>query len=45
MRIPGRILKFKIIMPSDPKTIPFYEKYGFKIYENYSAMVIKNFGD
>lgn len=31
------------IMPSDPKTIPFYERYGFKQYENYSAMVIKNF--
>lgn len=31
------------IMPSDPKTIPFYERYGFKQFENYSAMVIKNF--
>ena len=31
------------IMSSDPKTIPFYERYGFKQYENYSAMVLKNF--
>ncbi|MBR4162220.1 MAG: GNAT family N-acetyltransferase [Solobacterium sp.] len=31
------------IMPSDPKTIPFYEKFGFKQYDNYSAMVIKHF--
>ena len=31
------------IMPSDPKTIPFYEKYGFRQYDNYSAMVRKNF--
>ena len=29
------------IMPSDPKTMAFYEKYGFKTYDNYSAMVIK----
>lgn len=28
------------IMPSDPKTIPFYEKYGFKQYDNYSALEI-----
>ena len=32
------------VMPSDPKTIPFYEKFGFQQYENYSAMVIKNIG-
>lgn len=31
------------IMPSDPKTIPFYERYGFRQYDNYSAMVRKNF--
>lgn len=31
------------IMPSDPKTVPFYERYGFRQYENYSAMVLKNF--
>lgn len=31
------------IMPSDPETIPFYERYGFRQYENYSAMVLKNF--
>lgn len=28
------------IMPSDPKTIPFYERFGFKQYDNYSAMEI-----
>lgn len=26
------------IMPSDPKTIPFYEKFGFVVDENYTAM-------
>lgn len=31
------------IMPSDPKTIPFYQRYGFRQYDNYSAMVLKNF--
>lgn len=31
------------IMPSDLKTIPFYERYGFRQYDNYSAMVLKNF--
>ncbi len=30
------------IMPSDPKTIPFYEKLGFRIYDNYTAMEKKN---
>lgn len=29
------------IMPSDPKTIPFYEKFGFRQYDNYCAMEIK----
>lgn len=29
------------IMPSDPATIPFYQKFGFEIYDNYSAMEIK----
>ncbi len=29
------------IMPSDPKTIPFYRKFGFEQYENYCAMEIK----
>lgn len=28
------------IMPSDPKTIPFYQKFGFQQYENYTAMEI-----
>lgn len=31
------------VIPSDPKTMPFYAKYGFKQYDNYSAMVWKNF--
>ncbi len=31
------------IIPSDPKTIPFYERYGFRQYDNYSAMVRKQF--
>ena len=31
------------VMPSDPKTIPFYERYGFQQYDNYSAMVWKHF--
>ena len=31
------------VIPSDPKTIPFYEKYGFQQYDNYSAMVRKHF--
>lgn len=31
------------ILPSDPKTIPFYERYGFRQYDNYSAMVKKQF--
>lgn len=29
------------IMPSDVKTIPFYRKFGFEIYDNYSAMEVK----
>ena len=31
------------VIPSDPKTIPFYERYGFQQYDNYSAMVRKRF--
>lgn len=31
------------VMPSDPKTIPFYERYGFQQDDNYSAMVRKHF--
>ena len=31
------------IMPSDPKTIPFYERYGFRQYDSYSAMVKRQF--
>lgn len=31
------------VMPSDPETIKFYEKYGFRQYDNYSAMVRKHF--
>jgi GNAT superfamily N-acetyltransferase len=29
------------IMPSDPNVIPFYERFGFKQYDNYSALEIK----
>ncbi len=29
------------VMPSAPKTMKFYEKFGFRTYDNYSAMVIK----
>jgi ribosomal protein S18 acetylase RimI-like enzyme len=31
------------VMSSDPKTIQFYERYGFQQYDNYSAMVRKHF--
>lgn len=31
------------VIPSDSKTIPFYERYGFQQYDNYSAMVRKQF--
>lgn len=31
------------IMPSDPATIPFYARYGFRQYDYYSAMVRKQF--
>ena len=31
------------VIPSDTKTIPFYERYGFRQYVNYSAMVKKNY--
>ena len=34
---------FVKVMPSDPKTIPFYARYGFQQYDNYSAMVRKHF--
>lgn len=29
------------VMPSDPKTIPFYEKFGFEVCDGYAAMQIK----
>lgn len=32
------------IMPSDPKTVPFYERFGFRQYDNYTAMSLKRFG-
>ena len=35
-----KLLYVKVI-PSDSKTIPFYERYGFRQYDNYSAMVRK----
>lgn len=28
------------IMPSNPNTIPFYESFGFRVYDNYCAMEI-----
>lgn len=31
------------IVPSDPNTIPFYKRFGFRQYDNYSAMIIKHF--
>ena len=31
------------IMPSNPATIPFYARYGFRQYDHYSAMVRKQF--
>ncbi len=31
------------VIPSDPATMPFYARYGFRQYENYSAMVRKQF--
>lgn len=36
-----RDLLYIKIMPSDPKTIDFYKKFGFEIFDNYSAMEIK----
>lgn len=30
------------IMPSDPATVPFYEKLGFRQQDNYCAMVINH---
>lgn len=30
------------VIPSDDKTKPFYRRYGFEEYDNYSAMVKKN---
>lgn len=31
------------VMPSDSKNVAFYERYGFKKYDNYTALVVKNF--
>ncbi|MDE7207409.1 MAG: GNAT family N-acetyltransferase [Lachnospiraceae bacterium] len=36
-----RDLLYVKIMPSDPETIGFYKKFGFEVYDNYSAMEIK----
>lgn len=36
-----RHLLYIKIMPSDPKTIGFYQRFGFQMYDNYSAMEIK----
>ena len=35
------LLHVKVI-PSDPGAITFYERYGFRQYDNYSAIVKKN---
>ena len=42
-RVLGKLedLLYVKIMPSDPATIPFYRRFGFERYDNYSAMVIK----
>jgi len=29
------------VMPSDPSVIPFYQKFGFEQYDNYTAMEVK----
>lgn len=29
------------VMPTSPDVIPFYRRFGFEIYDNYSAMCIK----
>ena len=31
------------VMPSDPKTMPFYARYGFQQHDNFSAMVMRRF--
>lgn len=31
------------VVPSDPKNMAFYERFGFRTYDNYSAMVLKKF--
>lgn len=31
------------VMPSDPATIAFYERYGFRQDDHYSALVLKHF--
>ena len=33
------------VIPSDPRTIMFYERYGFRQYDNCPAMVKKNMQD
>lgn len=30
------------LMPSDPATVPFYEKFGFRRYEKYTALEREN---
>lgn len=40
-RLTGRL--YVKVMPSDPESMGFYARYGFREYENYSAMVRKNF--
>ena len=30
------------LVPSDPATVPFYEKFGFRRYEKYTALEREN---
>jgi GNAT superfamily N-acetyltransferase len=32
------------IMPSDKAVVPFYQKFGFKNFDNYCALEVKNLG-
>ena len=37
---PYRNYMYIKLMPSDPQTVPFYEKFGFRCYDNYTVMQI-----
>ena len=38
----GQTVGFIHCLPVDPATIPFYEKFGFHRYDNYSALERSN---